>query len=647
MASDLLTLHGITSLLVSDDNSEPILQVIELKKLQNNARGSKAKYRIVLSDGSEALPTLASSQVIPKIVSGEIREKTRLVVRRRIVNSLPNGRKIVILLDAKVLEQMTVVLGAVSYKDPDSSRSPSASSDKQSTKTSTPSNKTKTGNGDEAGNNRTDIAPTRIELRSNPQFRQDKDKDDDPESYLNQFVYGMKKSLKSDESNPSSMLPKVSIPGDCTPIALLTPYCDEWKIRAKIIKKSDIRTWKNNYGSGQLFTITLMDKEGDCIIGTFFRDDVDKFFPLIKEEQTYFIVGGTIKISKEENQKFTGIRHPFQMVFNKYTIIDMDEDDDDMNINPMQNAKFTPICDLFLMPSGTIVNVLGKVVKYSDIQSLNLRQGGAKKIRNVWIGDESEKAIEVTFWGGDAENEKHYKDDPILALQSFKVTEYRGKSLTSLTQSKVYVNPTLDQCEPLHKWLAEKGDTALEVPETKHTDKPVTNIEYMVRDVKANKDTWTVHDIIGTIQFIKPENPFYLGCPSNSCKRKLHQEINYWRCDNCNKIYNDAVARYILQAKILDGTGDVWATIYGGEGEKVLGLSADDLRELQLANKKNYNQIFMNANHQTWRFKMRSRVDAMMHSNNMLKHSVVSINRVNVEEDIKRMVQILDKYDRV
>jgi replication factor A1 len=56
-----------------------------------------------------------------------------------------------------------------------------------------------------------------------------------------------------------------------------------WVIKARITSKSEIRSWNNAKGSGQLFSIDLLDATGGEIRGTFFKDACDKFFPMLQE----------------------------------------------------------------------------------------------------------------------------------------------------------------------------------------------------------------------------------------------------------------------------------------------------------------------------------------------------------------------------
>lgn len=55
----------------------------------------------------------------------------------------------------------------------------------------------------------------------------------------------------------------------------------DWKIKARVTKKREKRSWTNARGTGTLFNVDLIDKEGTQIQATFFKEASDKFFELI------------------------------------------------------------------------------------------------------------------------------------------------------------------------------------------------------------------------------------------------------------------------------------------------------------------------------------------------------------------------------
>ena len=54
--------------------------------------------------------------------------------------------------------------------------------------------------------------------------------------------------------------------GGYIPISKLSPTLKwDWRIKARIVKKGDKRTWKNDRGEGYLMNIDLIDEEGTQI----------------------------------------------------------------------------------------------------------------------------------------------------------------------------------------------------------------------------------------------------------------------------------------------------------------------------------------------------------------------------------------------
>lgn len=55
-------------------------------------------------------------------------------------------------------------------------------------------------------------------------------------------------------------------------------------IKARVMSKSDIRTWNNARGEGKLFSMDLCDDSGE-IRATAFKNECDKFYDMIQVKQ--------------------------------------------------------------------------------------------------------------------------------------------------------------------------------------------------------------------------------------------------------------------------------------------------------------------------------------------------------------------------
>lgn len=104
--------------------------------------------------------------------------------------------------------------------------------------------------------------------------------------------------------NPAS----INAHSSYTPIRALNSFVPEWKIKAKISNKGEIKRWSNARGEGYLLNINLIDLNGDMIQATFFKEAVDKFEPILDEGAVYTFSNGSIK---NANKKFTTIQNDF------------------------------------------------------------------------------------------------------------------------------------------------------------------------------------------------------------------------------------------------------------------------------------------------------------------------------------------------
>lgn len=101
------------------------------------------------------------------------------------------------------------------------------------------------------------------------------------------------------------------------PIENLSPYQNNWTIKARVTQKSDIKNWSNSRGEGKLFSVTLMDDSGE-IKATAFNSVVDELFPRLEDSKVYYISKARVNFAKK---KFSNVTNDYELTLERSTQI--------------------------------------------------------------------------------------------------------------------------------------------------------------------------------------------------------------------------------------------------------------------------------------------------------------------------------------
>ena len=102
------------------------------------------------------------------------------------------------------------------------------------------------------------------------------------------------------------------------PLEGLRPLLPNWAIRARVLRKGDIRTYLKRNVEGKVLSIILMDQSGS-IRATAFGQQADEVYSKIQLGRVYFVAKAKIDLLKKS---FPGVQSKYELIFNERTIIE-------------------------------------------------------------------------------------------------------------------------------------------------------------------------------------------------------------------------------------------------------------------------------------------------------------------------------------
>jgi replication factor A1 len=290
MSSDLTLSGGICQKLHAGDSNDesiwstkPTLQFLSIKKVvpgtnpgPNNPNATTDRYRIIISDGLNFLQAMLATQLNYLVEEDRIGKNTIALIENMSCQTITDKRsvsrlssfvqrshgdnRLVILLALRVLQRDGQKVGdpAPLNVSPQQPRTDDVSAP------SAP-------------------APAVSSATAQPQSRQ-----------------------AGNRANP------------VYPIAALTPYQNNWRIKARVVQKSDIRHYSNQRGEGRFFSVTLMDDSGE-IKGTAWNAVVDDLFEKLQENRVYFFSKARVNLAKK---KFSTVSNDYELGFDRGTEIE-------------------------------------------------------------------------------------------------------------------------------------------------------------------------------------------------------------------------------------------------------------------------------------------------------------------------------------
>ncbi|KAK5612214.1 60S acidic ribosomal protein P1 [Crenichthys baileyi] len=573
--------------------NEAVLQLVNIRKIDGGSGPSR--FRVMMSDGLHTLSSFMLSTQLNYMAEENILVPNCVcVLKRQVTNMLKDGRRVVIILEIEVIKPAEEVAGKIGDPTPYS-------------------------DGQSKGQPPAPVPESRPPL-------QQQNRNDVTRNLKRDFIKKAPSALPDTPGGSSKVVP----------IASLNPYQSKWTIRARVTNKSSIRTWSNSRGDGKLFSMEIVDESGEIRV-TGFNQEVDKFFSLIEVGKVYYISKGSLKIA---NKQYTSVKNDYEMTLNGESTIIPCEDNCDV---PMVQCDFVSIGDLENRDKDAIVDVIGVCKSVDEVTRLTTKSNREVSKRTLSLMDMSGKLVTVTLWGEEAEKFEG-SGQPIVAIKGAKLSDFGGRSLSASFNSTMMINPDIPEAYKLRGWFDKEGH-AMEgqsLTEVRGGSGRLMENWKTLADVKSEHlghgDKADYYSCIATIVFLRKENCLYQACPSQDCNKKVvDQQNGMFRCEKCDKEFPNFKYRLILSANIADYADNQWVTCFQESAEAILGQNAAYLGQLKDSNESAFDEIFQQANFNTFIFRNRVKLETY-NDESRIKATVMDVKPVDHREYSKRLI---------
>uniref|UniRef100_A0A3Q3MH13 Replication protein A subunit n=1 Tax=Mastacembelus armatus TaxID=205130 RepID=A0A3Q3MH13_9TELE len=577
-----------------------VLQLVHIRKIDGG--NGPTRFRIMMSDGRHSMSSfMLCTQLNYMAEENRLAPNCICMLKRHVTNTLKDGRRVVIIMEIEVIKPAEEVAGRIGDPTPyteGQTKAPQSAPNPESRPPLQPQN--------------------RNEGELNRSFSRD---------------FGKKA--------PSSM---PSTPGGgskVVPIASLNPYQSKWTVRARVTLKSSIRTWSNSRGDGKLFSMEIVDESGEIRV-TGFNQEVDKFYSLIEVGKVYYVSKGSLKIA---NKQYTSVKNDYEMTLNGESTIMPCEDSCDV---PMVQCDFVSIGDLENREKDSIIDVIGVCKSVDEMTRLTTRSNKEVSKRTLSLMDMSGKVVTVTLWGEEAEKFDG-SGQPIVAIKGAKLSDFGGRSLSASFNSTLMINPDIPEAYKLRGWYDKEGHAmdGQSLTEMKAGSGGGNTNWKALSDVKTEHlghgDKADFYTCIATIVYLRKENCLYQACPSQDCNKKVvDQQNGMFRCEKCDKEFPNFKYRLILSANIADYGDNQWVTCFQESAEAILGQNAAYLGQLKDSNEAAFDEIFQQANFNTFVFRNRVKLETY-NDESRIKATVMDVKPVDHKDYSKRLIMNIRK----
>uniref|UniRef100_A0A183V0M0 Replication protein A subunit n=1 Tax=Toxocara canis TaxID=6265 RepID=A0A183V0M0_TOXCA len=429
-----------------------------------------------------------------------------------------------------------------------------------------------------------------------------------------------------------------------TPIKLITPYVNKWRICGIVTAKEDLKDIRTARGELKVFNFELTDEEGGCIRIAAFAETAEKFYAIVQKGLMYYVSGGTVK---QANKRFNTTGHDYEITIRADTEILPCMDRERIE-EPKLNLNVVPLAAV-ASRAGQCIDTIAIVDQVSDLQQVTQRSTGALlEKRDLHLIDQSGAIVVLTLWGEQARSRDADIQHQALGIKGASVREFGGSySLSALNSTRIEVNPDCDESRALYVWYRETRPN-IEVKRITTTgmggssyarDLRVIGIANAV-NLGRNEDKGAYFNLTAMISSLKADGALYKSCGTNGCKKKVVEVDNQYRCEKCDLTLDSFKYVLLLSMEVADFSGSHWVTVFEEKATKLLGKTAVEL------GLDEYNDVFSAVRFREYTFRVRAKSE-FYNDAERIKWNVVELNGVDYDKYVDELTKAVAKLEEL